>query len=442
MTTNTLTCLILAAGRGTRMKTAIPKPLHQVAGMPMVKYAIAAAEALKPERIVVVIGPGMDKLADTVAPHATALQAEPKGTGHAVQAGLNGLAPKGDVLVLFGDTPLVTPATLEKLVARRKQSDSPAVVVSGMTPANNTGYGRLIIEDGQLAGIVEEKDADDAQRAIRLCNGGIMLFDGKLLPELLAGLSNQNAKGELYLTDTIAAACRKGHVCAHVEIADEDVLGVNSRSELAAVEQVMQKRLRKKAMDNGVTLIDPDTVYMCADTKFGMDIVIGPNVFFGPAVSIADNVEIRSFCHIEGGKIEDGAIIGPFARIRPNSVVGSRANIGNFVELKNTLVGEGVKAKHHSYLGDATIGKHTNIGAGTICCDYDGFTKTRTEIGTGAFIGANSALVAPVKIGNDALVGAGSVITSDVPADALALERSPQKMAPNHGMATRRRERQ
>ncbi len=442
MTTNDLTCLILAAGRGTRMKTAIPKPLHLVAGLPMVKYAVMAAESLKPERIVVVIGPGMEKLADTVAPHATALQAEPKGTGHAVQAGMNGLNPKGDVLVLFGDTPLITPATLTKLIERRKAGDNPAVVVSGMTPANNTGYGRLIIEGGQLVGIVEEKDADEAQRAIFLCNGGIMLFDGKLLPELLSGLSNQNAKGEIYLTDTIAGARRKGHVCAHVEIADEDVLGVNSRAELAAVEKVMQKRLRKLAMDNGVTLTDPDTVYLSADTTYGIDVTIGPNVFIGTGVSLGDNVDIRSFCHIEQSKIGSNVHLGPFARLRAGVQISDSAHIGNFVELKNTKMGEGAKAGHLAYLGDATIGANANIGAGTITCNYNGFTKSKTEIGAGAFIGSNTSLVAPIKIGADALIGAGSVITSDVPADALALERNPQKMAPNHGMATRRRERQ
>jgi len=442
MMTANLTCLILAAGRGTRMKTALPKPLHQVANRPMVSYAVKAAEGLKPEKIVVVIGPGMDQLADTVAPHSTALQAEAKGTGHAVQAGMNGLGPKGDVLVLFGDTPLVTTATLTKLIERRAAGDNPAVVVSGMTPANNTGYGRLIVENGQLAGIVEEKDADEAQKQIRLCNGGIMLFDGALLPELLAGLSNQNAKGEYYLTDTIALARRKGRTCAHVEIADEDVLGVNSRAELAVVEKVMQKRLRKQVMDNGVTLVDPDTVYLSADTTYGIDVVIGPNVVIGNGVSLGDNVEIKPFTHIEEARIASNVKVGPFARLRGGVQLAENAYVGNFVELKNSKMGEGAKAGHLAYLGDATVGANANIGAGTITCNYNGFTKSKTEIGAGAFIGSNTALVAPVKIGADALIGAGSVITSDVPADALALERSPQKMAPSHGMATRRRERQ
>lgn len=442
MTTHNLTCLILAAGRGTRMKTAIPKPLHKVAGLPMVTYAVKAAEALKPENIVVVIGPGMEAMQDAVKPHAIALQAEPKGTGDAVKAGMQGLSPRGDVLVLFGDTPLLTQATLERLVSRRAAGDNPAVVVSGMTPANNTGYGRLLVEGGTLIGIVEEKDADEAQKQIRLCNGGIMLFDGKLLPELLAGLSNQNAKGEYYLTDTIALARRKGHVCAHVEISDEDVLGVNSRAELAAVEQVMQKRLRKKAMENGVTLIDPDTVYLSADTAYGIDVTIGPNVFIGQGVSVADNVTIKPFSHIEQSSIGANVSVGPFARLRGGVEIADGAYVGNFVELKGSKMAEGAKAGHFAYLGDAVIGQHANIGAGTITCNYDGFGKHKTEIGAGAFIGSNTSLVAPVKVGRDALVGAGSVITSDVPADALALERSPQKMAPNRGMATRRRERQ
>jgi bifunctional UDP-N-acetylglucosamine pyrophosphorylase/glucosamine-1-phosphate N-acetyltransferase len=437
-----LSCLILAAGKGVRMKSALPKPLHQVAGRPMVSYCVAAAEALQPARIVVVIGPGMEAMADAVQPHGTALQPEAKGTGHAVQSGMAALAASDEVLVLFGDTPLVTAATLQKLRDRRTAGDNPAVVVSGMTPPSATGYGRLLVEGGSLMGIVEERDASEAQRSIKLCNGGIMLFDGHLLPQLLKGLSNNNAKGEYYLTDTIALARKAGHACAHVEIPCEEVMGVNSRVELAAVEAVMQQRLRKAVMDGGATLQDPNSVYLSHDTQLGRDVTIEPHVYFGPGVSVADGVTIRAFSHLEGVSIGKGAIIGPFARLRPGTTLSEGVHIGNFVELKKAEVAAGAKINHLSYIGDAVVGAHANIGAGTITCNYDGFGKYRTEIGAGAFIGSNTALVAPVKIGPEALVGAGSVITSDVPADALALERSPQKVAAQRGMATRRKERQ
>lgn len=416
--------------------------MHKVAGQAMLSYAIKAAETVNPDRIIVVVGPGMEAMSDIIKPHGSAVQLEAKGTGDAVKAGLQGIEPKGNVLVMFGDTPLVTPFTLRKLLERKLMGDNPAIIVSGMTPPNPTGYGRLIVQGGTLIGIVEEKEATGQQKQITLCNGGIMLFDGKLLPDLLAGLSNENSKGEYYLTDTIALARSKGHVCAHVEIANEDVLGVNSRTELAAVEAVMQKRLRKQAMDGGVTLTDPDTVFLSADTRLGMDVTIGPNVFIGPGVTVGNNVEIRSFCHIEQTTIGAHVSVGPFARLRGGSEVQDGAHIGNFVELKGTSFGAGAKAGHLTYLGDASVGANVNIGAGTITCNYNGFTKSRTEIGAGAFIGSNTSLVAPIKIGADALVGAGSVITSEVPADALALERNPQKMAPNRGMASRRRERQ
>ncbi len=442
MTTN-LSCIVLAAGMGTRMKSSLAKPLHKVAGRPMVLHTLAAAEKLNPQQMVVVIGQGMDALAEVVAPHRTAVQAMPKGTGDAVRAGLSACADfKGDVLVLFGDTPLVSCETLQKLIGRRLAGDNPAVVVSGMTPPSPIGYGRLMIEGGNLLSIIEEKDANEGQKKITLCNGGIMLFDGALLPKLLAGITSNNAKGEFYLTDTIAVARQLGHVCAHVEIDYEDVLGVNTRADLAAVELIMQKRLRAQAMTNGATLTDPATVWLSWDTKLGQDVVIGPNVVFGPGVTVANNVEIRAFCHLEGATVGEGASIGPYARLRPGSKIGAGCHVGNFVELKNTVMDEGAKANHLTYLGDATIGKNANIGAGNITCNYDGFGKYKTEIGAGSFIGSNTALVAPVCIGEDALIAAGSVITADVSADALAFERSPQKVAANRGMATRRKEHQ
>ncbi len=442
MTTN-LSCIVLAAGMGTRMKSSLAKPLHKVAGRPMVLHTLAAGEKLDPQQVIVVIGPDMAALAEVVAPHRTAVQAVPKGTGDAVRAGLSACAGlKGDVLVLFGDTPLVSCETLQKLIERRLAGDNPAVVVSGMTPPSPTGYGRLMIEGGNLLSIVEEKDANEGQKKITLCNGGIMLFDGALLPKLLAGITSNNAKGEFYLTDTIAVARQLGHVCAHVEIDYEDVMGVNTRADLAAVELIMQKRLRVKALANGATLTDPSTVWFSWDTVLGQDVVIGPNVVFGPGVTVADSVEILAFCHLEGATVGEGARIGPYARLRPGSKIGAGCHVGNFVELKNTVMDAGAKANHLTYLGDASVGKGANIGAGTITCNYDGFGKYKTEIGAGAFIGSNAALVAPVSIGNDALIAAGSVITADVSADALAFERSPQKVAANRGMATRRKKEQ
>jgi bifunctional UDP-N-acetylglucosamine pyrophosphorylase/glucosamine-1-phosphate N-acetyltransferase len=319
------------------------------------------------------------------------------------------------------------------MLAARRSAPHPAVVVLGFRPEDPAAYGRLIMGSQGLERIVEFRDASPAERAVNLCNSGVMAVDGARLFAWLDKVDNNNAKGEYYLTDIVGLARAEGLNCTVVEGEEEEMLGVNSRVDLAAAEAVAQNRLRKIAMLNGATLIDPSSVTLCFDTKLGRDVVVGPNVVFGPGVTVADNVDIRPFCHIEGTSIDEGAVIGPFARLRPGSEIGRNAHIGNFVELKKTKLEEGAKVNHLSYVGDARVGAKANVGAGTITCNYDGFMKYHTDIGAGAFIGSNSALVAPVKIGDGAIVGAGSVITGDVPADALGIERSEQKNIP--GMA-------
>jgi len=421
-----LACIILAAGQGTRMRSTLPKVLHPVANAPMIEHVLAAAAELLPEQIAVVIAPGMDTVEKAVAPHRCVIQQQPLGTGDAVKAARSVLEKfRGDIIVLFGDAPLVTAEALRNLQRKRIESGA-AIVVAGFSPTDQAPYGRLIVESGQLTAIVEAADATEAQRAIRLCNGGIMLFaDGKLWP-LLDKLRDDNAKHEFYLTDCVKLAKAGGHICVVAEMPADEVLGVNTRVELAEAERLMQNRLRRAAMLNGATMIDPATVYLSADTRIGQDVVIGPNVVFGPGVEISNKAEIRAFCHIEQAKVEEGALIGPYARLRPGTIVGGGAHIGNFVELKNTEVGRGAKINHLSYIGDATVGSKANIGAGTITCNYDGFRKHHTSIGAEAFVGSNSALVAPVSVGDGAYVGAGSVITMDVPANTLAVARGRQ----------------
>ena len=435
-----IAAVVLAAGKGTRMKTALPKVLHRLAGRPMIGYVLDHLKPLKCERIVVVVSPGMEKLAAAVAPHPTAVQAQPLGTGHAVlaaRAPLQGFA--GDVLVVFGDCPFISADTIGRLVARRRAADDPAVVVLGMRPADPAEYGRLVLGmDGTLEAIVEYRDASPAQRAITLCNSGVMAIDGKRLFGLLDRVGNANAKGEYYLTDIVGIARADGGTCAVVEAPASELIGINSRAELAAAEAILQNRLRAQAMDGGATLIDPPTVFFSFDTKLGHDVVVGPNVVFGPGVEIGNGVEIKAFCHIEGAGIAANAVIGPFARLRPGTTVGERARIGNFVEAKNAALGPGAKANHLTYLGDAVIGAGVNIGAGTITANYDGFNKHRTEIGADASIGSNSVLVAPVKVGRGAIVGAGSIVTQSVSPDALALARGRQVEKP--GWAAKFRE--
>lgn len=423
------------------MKSDLPKVMHPVASQPMIKHVLAAAAALLPEQIVVVVAPGMDVVEKAVAPNPCAVQPKALGTGDAVKAAKKALGGfDGDILVLFGDAPLLTPETLHGMRAKRAETGA-AIVVAGFTPENPAAYGRLIVDaKGHLTAIVETADATPEQKQVRLCNGGIMLFAGGALWPLLDQLRDDNAKKEFYLTDCIQLARAEGKVCAVAEMPADEVLGVNSRVELAEAEQLMQQRLRTRAMLGGVTMTDPATVYLSADTTFGRDVTVGPNVVFGPGVEVGDRVEIRAFCHLEQARVETGAIIGPYARLRPGTLVGAESHIGNFVELKNASTGKGAKINHLSYIGDASVGSKANIGAGTITCNYDGFRKHHTEIGVEAFVGSNSALVAPVKIGDGAYIGAGSVITNEVPANTLAVARGRQSIIDD--WATRFREEQ
>ena len=412
------------------MKSDLPKVLHRVANRPMISHLLDALSAISSERTVVVVAPGMTQLVDAVAPADTAVQTEALGTGHAVLAARDQMQDfTGDVLVLFGDTPLLTAETMQDMLTARRAAENPAVVVLGFRPDDPAEYGRLVTAaDGGLEAIVEFKDASDAQREIGLCNAGIMAIDGNHLFALLDAVGNDNANGEYYLTDIVELARDRGLRCAVVEAADPvEVMGVNSRAQLAEAEAAMQARLRDRAMAGGVTMTDPETVWLSADSKIGRDVIIGPNVFFGTGVTIADNVEIKAFCHIDGAEVASGVSIGPFARLRPGAKLERNVHVGNFVEIKQALVEEGAKVNHLSYVGDARIGPRANVGAGTITCNYDGFFKELTDIGADAFIGSNTALVAPVKVGDGATVGAGSVITSDVEADALAVARGRQK---------------
>ena len=432
--------IVLAAGMGTRMKSRRPKVLHPLAGRPMILHLLDTVRGLGVERIAVVVAPGMQDVAATVEPASTAVQGEALGTGHAVLAARELLAGfAGDVLILFGDTPLVSDRTLRKMLDARAAPDRPAVVVLGMRPAGPNEYGRLVpAADGSLDAIVEFRDASEEQRGLPLCNSGVMAVDGGVLFELLDKVENRNAKGEYYLTDIVAVARGRGLRCAVVEGSEEELLGINSRIELAGAEAIVQRRLREQAMLNGATLLMPESVHFSWDTRIGRDVTIGPFVSFAPGVEVGDGVEIKGFCHFEGTSIAEDAIVGPYARLRPGAEIGAGAHIGNFVEVKKAVVERGAKVNHLSYIGDARVGEKANVGAGTITCNYDGFAKHHTDIGAGAFIGSNTALVAPVAIGDGAFVGAGSTITQDVPADALAVERADSDV--REGWARRYRE--
>lgn len=419
--------VILAAGMGTRMKSDRPKVLHAVAGRPMIHHVLAAVEPLDAERTAVVVGPGMDNVANAVAPFVTAVQEDRLGTADAVKAArgpLEGFA-QGTVLILYGDTPLLQTETLRKMLDAR--ATGAAVVVLGFRPDDPTGYGRLIVSDsGQLEAIVEDRDATDEQRSIDLCNSAVMAIDAAHLFPLLDRIGNDNAKGEYYLTDIVGLARAEGLDCAVIEADADELMGVDSKTDLARAEANWQQARRKRAMAEGTTLIDPGSVWFSFDTKLGRDVVIGPHVFFGPGVVIGDGVEIRSYSHIEDATVGEGAIIGPFARLRPGAVLEKGVHVGNFVEVKNAVLGEGVKANHLTYIGDADIGAGTNVGAGTITCNYDGYNKHRTVVGKSVFIGSNTAIVAPVKIGDGAIVGAGSTVVRNVAAGALTIARGAQ----------------
>jgi bifunctional UDP-N-acetylglucosamine pyrophosphorylase/glucosamine-1-phosphate N-acetyltransferase len=443
MTNRKTAAIVLAAGRGTRMKSDVPKVLHPLAGLPMVRHVLAALARIEPEVTLVVVAPGMEAVAAAIAPARAVVQEQPLGTADAVRSGFKALgAFDGDILVLCGDAPLIMPETLARLLAARRGAGDPAAVVLGMVAKDPGEYGRLVLdESGGLARIVEHREASAAECAIRLCNAGAYAFDGKRLSGYLGRVGNDNAKGEFYLTDVIALARASGARVAVVEAEERETMGVNSRIDLARAERVMQERLRAQAMAEGATLIDPDSVHFSFDTKLGRDVTVEPNVFFGPGVVVGNGVEIRANCHIEGARVAEGATVGPFARLRPGARIGRGARIGNFVEVKQATVGDGAKINHLAYVGDAAVGAAVNIGAGVITCNYDGFEKARTEIGKGVFIGSNSSLVAPVAIGDGAIVGAGSVISGDVAPGSLALSRAAQEERPGWAEAFRARKR-
>ena len=429
MTGRTSLTIVLAAGEGTRMRSSLPKVLHPVAGQPLLAHVLGAAPKGLGAATAVVIGPNHEAVAaeaKRVRPDAaTFLQRERLGTAHAVLAARDAIARGADdLLVVFGDTPLISAATFERL--RAPLQKGAALAVLGFRAADPTGYGRLLVEGDRLVAIREQADANQAERAITLCNAGVMAFDGRKALQIIENIGHANAKGEYYLTDAVTVVREMGLEAVVIETGEDEVRGINTKAQLAEAEQVMQTRLRKAALDAGVTLIAPETVYLAADTTFGSDVTIEPFVVIGPGVSIADGAVIHSFCHIVQASIGKNASVGPYARLRPGTSLGEGARIGNFVETKAATLEAGVKVNHLSYVGDAHVGANANIGAGTITCNYDGFDKHRTTIGAGAFVGSNSSLVAPVKIGNRAYVGSGSVITKDVPDDALAVERSPQ----------------
>ena len=423
-----IVAVVLAAGEGTRMKSAVAKVLHPVAGRSMLAHVIAAVECAGIERLAVVVGPGRADAAaeaNRQAPGASVhIQAERRGTAHAVLAARDALRDGSDVVVLYGDTPLIRPDSIQALVGALERGA--AVAVLGFEAADPTGYGRLVMEDGQLARIVEEKDASTLERAITFCNGGLMALRGETALELLDAIGNDNAKGEFYLTDAVAIARARGLATAAEHVAEQEVHGVNDRAQLAMAEAILQQRLRTRAMQDGATLIAPETVFLSYDTRLGRDVVVEPSCWFGPGVVVEDGAVIHGFSHLEGAHVGAGVSVGPFARLRPGTKLGAKAKVGNFVEVKAALIEEGVKISHLSYIGDATIGRDTNIGAGTITCNYDGYLKSKTVIGADVFVGSNSALVAPVTIGSGANIGAGSVITRDVAPDALAVGRARQ----------------
>ena len=427
--------VILAAGHGTRMKSPLPKVLHPMAGRTLVDHAIDTALGLGCEKIVVVVGAHSPQVGEHVRKRlgegSTAIQDPPLGTGHAVLAARHALAGfEGQVIITAADTPLMDAAAIQPLLDL-----SAEVGVLGFEAADPFGYGRLIIDDDQLLAIVEEKEATEAQKAVRFCNSGVIAADAQLLFELLAQVGNANAKGEYYLTDIVCLANRAGRTVRAAFAPEDAMLGVNSQAQLAQAEAIWQRAARVRLMDQGVAMSAPDTVFLAHDTQIAGGTIIEPNVVFGPGVTIETGAHIRAFSHLEGAIVHSGAIIGPYARLRPGADIGEDAHIGNFVEVKKVKVGKGAKANHLTYLGDGTVGARANIGAGTIFCNYDGFEKFETHIGEDAFIGSDTALVAPVRVGDRAMTGSGSVITHDVPADALALARGVQ--ADKEGWAAR-----
>ena len=429
--------IILAAGQGTRMNSDLPKVLHKLAAAPLLHHAMAAGRALEPERVVVVVGHGAEAVTRAAKAYdegaLVVVQAEQLGTGHAVAQAAPLLADAtGEAIVLYGDTPFIRPETLQAMLDAREKH---AVVVLGFHTGEPGRYGRLLTSGDALLAIREYTDASDQERAVTLCNSGVICASTRMLAELVGQIGNANASGEYYLTDIVELARAAGH-SAGVVICDEaETLGINTRAQLADAEAEFQKRSRAGALEDGVTLTAPETVFFALDTFIGRDAVIGPNVIFGPGVTIESGAEIKGFCHLEGCHVSRGADVGPFARLRPGAELAEDVHVGNFVEIKNAILDEGVKVGHLTYIGDADVGEFTNIGAGTVTCNYDGVMKHRTRIGKRAFIGSDTMLVAPVTIGDGALTASGSVITEDVPAEALAVARAKQVNKP--GLATR-----
>ncbi len=457
MTLHSVAAIVLAAGAGTRMASDLPKPLHPIAGRPLIGHVLDRLAPLAPDPLVVIGSPNAaESLRAAVAPHSVAVQERAEGTADAVKAAREALssATEGTVLIAYGDTPFIETDTFRAMLARR--DEGAAVVVLGFRPKDTANYGRLVLEAGSsgaesgdigsnaagqsaLERIVEHRDASPEEKAIKLCNSGVMAVDAACLMALIDRIGSNNAKGEFYLTDIVAEAYKNGLSCAVVEGEEDEMIGVDSRWDLARAEAIWQNRRRLRAMEEGASLVDPETVWFSHDTVLGRDVVIEPNVVFGPGVAVEDGVRIMAFSRIEGAYIAAGAAVGPFVRLRPGTSIGAGARVGNFVEMKNAALGPRAKASHLSYIGDSKVGADANIGAGTITCNYDGFAKHRTIIGEGAFIGSNTALVAPVTIGDGAMVGAGSTVSRDVPEDALAVERAQTKVRP--GMARTLRDR-
>ncbi len=438
-----LAIAVLAAGRGTRMRNGLAKVLHPLGGRPLLAHVLATARRLEPEALAVVLDPRAQEVAARVGemdPDARIVwQDPPRGTGDAVRLALTALPGAERLLVLYGDTPLLRPETLRELTARHAGSGAAASVLA-FRPERRAGYGRLRLDgDGRLLEIVEERHADPALLAGAPCNSGVMLLEAGVVRDLLPRLPLRPEKEEYYLTDLIGGLTAGGHFCAVVEADPEEALGINSQRELAFLEAVFQRRRREAMLDSGVVMPAPETVFLAFDTEIAPGAVIEPHVVFGPGVRVAEGAVVRSFSHLEGATVEAGAVVGPFARLRPGSRIGAGARVGNFVETKNLALGAGAKANHLAYLGDAEVGERANIGAGTITCNYDGVAKHRTEIGTAAFIGSNSALVAPVRIGAEAIVGAGSTITRDVPPRAVAVARGSQRVKPERAPGLRQR---
>ena len=424
--------IILAAGKGTRMKSDLPKVLHEIAGAPMLVHAMKSGATLQPEKTIVVAGHGAEHVSKaTEAYDETAevvLQTEQLGTAHAVgqaKATLAGFA--GDALVLYGDTPFISPDTLERIIAAREGHD---VIVLGFEAADPGRYGRLVMDGDSLSKIVEFKDATDEERAITLCNSGVICAKSDVLFDLIDAVDNDNASGEFYLTDIVEIAQSKGLSATSVTCDESETLGVNSRVQLAEADAIFQAKTRLALMEAGVTLHAPETVYLSHDTHIGPDTIVEPNVVFGPAVTVENGAHIRAFSHLEGCHVSRGAVVGPYARLRPGTELAEFTKVGNFVELKNAVVDEGAKVNHLSYVGDAHVGARANIGAGTITCNYDGVMKHHTKIGADSFIGSNTLLVAPVSVGANAMTGSGTVLTQDVPDDALAIARARQVNKP------------